>query len=88
MTTNLVNVQLNMQREHFTYESNQNGYMIYYKGKPLGGAGVKLPRDQPLHRQYVKANRQMFQQDAEREIDALVSGNGQARFRVLINLLR
>ena len=30
-----------MERKDFTVEANSSGYMIFYKGKPIGGAGIK-----------------------------------------------
>jgi hypothetical protein len=29
-----------MEKKDFTYNYNSNGYMIYYKGKSIGGAGT------------------------------------------------
>ena len=32
----------------WSYESNADGYMIFFAGKPIGGASIKLPRGRAL----------------------------------------
>lgn len=64
-----------------TYTANANGYMLYYKGKPIGGAGVVLPRDRPLRGNQARNNMCNFAEDARMEIHALDAGRGQQRFR-------
>lgn len=65
----------------FTY--NQDGYMLYYRDKPIGGAGVGK-RQKPLRGRQVEACRKEYREMATREIDLLISGNGQQRFMDVI----
>jgi hypothetical protein len=69
-----------MDRKDFTYEANANGYMLFYKGKPIGGAGVKLPRENPLHWKHARRNVQEFTGNAGSEIELILEGRGQKRF--------
>jgi hypothetical protein len=62
----------------FTYSAN--GYMLYYNGNPIGGAGVKLPREKPLHWKHVRANREQFKQEAQMHIAAIKAGKGDKRY--------
>ncbi len=64
----------------FGFSADQNGYMITYKGKPIGGAGVMLPRARPLGGKQGANNCKENTESARREIRALESGGGQARF--------
>ena len=69
----------------FTYTADANGYMLFYKGQPLGGVGVKLPRSKPLHWKHARANAKENNEQAKREIAELESGAGQSRYRNVIN---
>jgi hypothetical protein len=54
-----------LKREDFTYRATANGYWLQYKGKEIGGAGVKLPRETPLRGRQVEANRKFFSEQAQ-----------------------
>lgn len=71
-------------RARFTYSADANGYMIFYRGKPIGGAGVKLPREKPLHWKHARANVKENGEQARRSIAELNTGNGEARFRAVM----
>lgn len=61
-----------------TFTSDAYGYMLFYKGKPIGGAGT-LHRH-TKHWQHLRKDVQMFADNARREIAALKAGRGQERF--------
>jgi hypothetical protein len=77
---------MKLDRSEFTFTSDAYGYMIYYRGKPLGGAGTKERNKK--HWRHARADRKMFHDDAEREINSLVTGSGQARFLTVIRQIR
>jgi len=64
-----------MDRKDFVYSYGCDGYTIYYKNKPIGGAGVKLPRSKPLRGNQAKENCKLFKESAEREIANILSGS-------------
>jgi hypothetical protein len=64
-----------------TYTADANGYMIFYDGKPIGGAGVKLPREKPLHWKHARQNVIDNGESARLDIRELQAGRGQKRFR-------
>jgi hypothetical protein len=66
---------MGLNKEDFTYTSDVNSYMIYYRGKPIGGAGVLLPRAKPLHWEHTRANITFFRDQAELSISNILSGN-------------
>ena len=68
------------RREDFTFNADANGYMLFFRGKPIGGAGVKLPRETRLHWKHARANIQEFAGKAGSEIQLLPEGRGQRRF--------
>jgi hypothetical protein len=76
----VVNVGVKKAAEDLTYQANADGYMLYYKGKPIGGAGVNLPRENPLRGNQGRENLKMFGQNARDAIAALKSGRGEKRF--------
>jgi hypothetical protein len=65
-----------MERSDFSYNYNANGYMIQYKGKNIGGAGVMLPRRKPLRGKQSMSNCKYFQEQAELAISNLIANNG------------
>jgi hypothetical protein len=71
-----------LDKKHFTYEANADGYRLLYKGRYIGGAGVRLPREKPLHWRHARANVKMFGEQARAEIGYLVSGVEQ---RLMLN---
>lgn len=54
------------------------GYMLIYRGQPIGGAGL-ANRDR-MHWRRAQANREMFAADARRDIERLKRGTGQPRY--------
>lgn len=72
------------QRKDFSYTCNTRGYMLYYKGHPLGGAGT-LPSDKPMHWRHKRANLHMYKESAEYDIARLIQGNGQSRYLDIID---
>lgn len=66
-----------MNVSELKFTANAHGYMLYYKERPIGGAGT---RGKPLHWKHAQANVKGFGQDAQREIEAIKQGRGQARF--------
>ena len=50
------------------------GYMLTYRGQPIGGAGL-AHRDR-MHWRRARANREMFAADARRDIESLKLGAG------------
>lgn len=73
-----------MKIEDFKAEINHKGYMIFYKGNPIGGAGT-LPSSKPKHWRHKRADVKMYTEQSDREIEQLVQGNGQQRFVDVIN---
>lgn len=71
---------IEMDVEKFSYEVDPDGYMLFYKGKPIGGAGVQLPRVRPLHWRPAQANVRDFRRNARQEIEAIKQGKGETRF--------
>jgi hypothetical protein len=72
-----------MTREDFDFTYSHKGYMLTYKGKPIGGAGT-LPTGKPKHWKHQRADLKMYREDANREIQDLLQGRGQARFLKVI----
>ncbi len=68
-----------MNKDDFTYEATANGYMIFYRNQPIGGAGVG-PRTKPLHWRHARQNVKDFAESAQQSIDALLAGRGEPRF--------
>lgn len=70
-------------REDFSSEVTASGFMLKYKGKPIGGSAVASrmsPRVPPARGRAKSANRRLFIEQAERAIDAILAGNGEQRF--------
>jgi len=57
--------------------------MLYYKGKPIGGVGTLFGEHKRAW-QHVRADIQMYSDEARNEIAALEAGNGQSRYRKVI----
>lgn len=68
--------------ETLSFKSDAYGYMLSYRGRPIGGAGSA--RRGRKHWRHVRADRAMFADDARREIAALKAGAGQPRMRAVI----
>lgn len=67
--------------EHLTADITSDGYMLHYKGQPIGGVGTILHRRTPnRHWTHERADRIMYAAAAKREIDKLVKGIGMPRF--------
>ncbi len=76
--------ELPFDSEQLSYTANCNGYMLTYRGKPLGGAGVMLPREKPLHWRHARANVKEFGEQARMSIEELKTGRGESRFLAVI----
>lgn len=63
-----------LSRKDFTFKSDADGYMIYYKYHPIGGAGVKLPREKPLHWRHRNADLRNNRKYAQVTIDSILDG--------------
>lgn len=72
-----------LSRDDFSYTCDSQGYMLYYRNKPLGGAG-SLPSAKPRHWRHKRADVQMYKESAEHDIDRLVNGSGEKRFMDII----
>jgi hypothetical protein len=65
-----------MDTTQLSYTFNANGYMLTYRGRNIGGAGVMLPRSKPLHWQHKKSNLELFRNQASRELEHLKQSQG------------
>lgn len=66
--------------EDITYTYNNRGYMMYYKGQPIGGAGIDKRAARSCRR-----NIPLFQKSAEATKRQLVAGCGDS---YMMNLIR
>ena len=59
-----------MKPEDIGYRYDTKGYMMYYKGKPIGGAGIgKFAKG-------CRSNLKLFRECAERDRQGLLAGCG------------
>jgi len=63
-----------MTRSDFNYTYNARGYIILYKGKPIGGAGI-LPSARGPRGRAVQKQLDDYQRQAEARIRNLLTGN-------------
>lgn len=72
-----------MNKEDFRFTYSAEGYMIEYKGKTIGGAGIigKYKGRGRSREQQINS----YKEEAEREIRSIINGNGQKRFYEVIN---
>lgn len=70
-------------REHFSYTVSSTGYMIQFKGKNIGGAGIIGKYKGRGRAKQVQI--QSYKEQAERDIDELCNGRGQKRYRDILN---
>lgn len=61
-------------RKDFTYEYSSRGYMLFYKGQPIGGAGILHSARGPVGRQ-VAPQLAENKKDAETAIQNILVGN-------------
>lgn len=59
------------------YEYNTKHYMLYYRGKPIGGIGYRVRGS--------KANLKLFKECAERDKQAILAGHGSKRYLIEID---
>lgn len=64
-----------MKKEDFTIRADKGGYMIYYKGKPIGGAST-LNNGKSIRGRAATKQSQDYLDSASRAIDSLLSGGG------------
>lgn len=67
-----------MNREDFSYHATAEGYMLRYKGKDIGGAGI-MGKYSGYGRQRT-AQMRSYIEACEREINLICNGQGQPRF--------
>jgi hypothetical protein len=75
---------MELEKKDFTYTNNKGGYMIHYKGKPIGGAGTLTKGSNLRGRAAVKQSHD-YAEMARYDIDRLVSGNGNDYYKEVIN---
>jgi len=64
-----------MTREDFSFKADSNGYMIFYKGKPIGGAQAqRTAKRRPW--QHKVADVKMHTETAKLTIRCLLAGDG------------
>lgn len=61
------------------YEYTTKYYMLYYRGKPLGGAGIAREA------RGCRANLKLFKECAERDKQAILNGRGDKRYLEVID---
>jgi len=59
-----------MQRTDFTTQIDRHGYMIFFKGTAIGGAGTK--RSRYMHWQHARQNIKDYKDHAESDIQRLI----------------
>lgn len=73
-----------MENTDITYTYNSDGYMLYYKDKPIGGAGVKPHWVTRRAWQAVRADLEDNREYARMEKNNILAGKGQKRFMDVI----
>lgn len=64
-----------MNANDLSYSYDTKGYMMYYKGKPIGGAGIDK------YAKGCKANLKLFKEQAELTKKRLLNGHGDKYMR-------
>ena len=77
-----------LHREEFTYTYNADGYFLMFRGESIGGASVRLPRENRLYGRQAANNRKGFREAAEAEIQALLAGRGRADLQKAVQEIR
>jgi len=75
-----------MIREDFSYSYNSRGYMIFYKTKPIGGAGILPDARGPRGRQ-VQKQLDEYRHEADITIRDIMNGRMSERQRKLIEAI-
>jgi len=70
-------------REDFSFTYDAYGYMLKFRGRNLGGAG--LAHRDPMSQKHQGANLALFYKQAEMEIQDLLAERGQGRFKKIID---
>ena len=63
-----------INEKDISYSYNTKGYMLYYKNKPIGGAGIDK------HAKGCRSNLKLFREQAEHDKRAILNGYGQKRY--------
>jgi hypothetical protein len=71
-----------MERIDFSYQCNDRGYTIKYKGQNIGGAGI-IGQNKG-HWRNKRKDILMYKQHAISSIENLLNGNGESRFLKVI----
>lgn len=74
---------MEIKKEDLSFVCSELRYMLFYKQRPIGGAGVDLSTRKGGHERRAKLL-QENREAAEREINALIEGRGQPRFLMAI----
>ena len=74
-----------MDVKELSYNSNSLGFMLHYRGKPIGGAQadgtVSHTSDGSIrHWKHRRANMNLHSQSAQRELDHIIDGSGDKRY--------
>lgn len=59
---------MRFKREDFHYSYDTRGYMIYYKGRPIGGAGIDKSA------KGCRSNLKLFRDCADSEVNSICAG--------------
>jgi len=72
---------MNLAREDFGYSYDSYGYMIQYKDRNIGGAGVDRKTAKALRGRAATKQREDYALMAESTIQDLIAGRGHQYFR-------
>jgi hypothetical protein len=74
-----------MKKEDFTYKANKGGYMIYYKSRPIGGAGTATGGKNLRNGIAIRNQIADYGRDAQSTIDAILQGRAYPFMQDAIN---
>ena len=75
---------MKIKKQDLTFTYSASGYMLFFKGNPIGGAAMSGKFKNGQHR---RANALLFHENAISEMKNLLSGHGQSRFLEAIKAL-
>lgn len=71
-----------LDKNDFTVNTTRNGYMIMYKGQPIGGAGI-IGQSKASGRAAVKQVH-VYNKMAQQTIENIINGNGPEHMKKVI----
>ena len=80
----LIKREESIKQEDFTIQCNKGGYMIYYKDKPIGGAGT-LTRGKNLRGRAASIQTHDYRNMGNYDIQRILRGQGDQRYYEAIN---